>query len=60
MHELLKEAQTNHANPLQARGDKGSEHRIINRCIVMQRSAQCKGCIGGRLPHNARIELFWK
>ena len=59
-YELLKEAIDDHIDPLQVRGEKGSENRLIAKNTVMVRNAQFKGHVGGRSTWNTRIEYFWR
>ena len=59
-HRLFKEAMSNHIEPLQAGGDKGSENRIISKHMVIFCGTQCKGYMWGRSTHNTRIERFWR
>ena len=58
VHRLFKEDITNHLTPLQVRGDKWSENRVIAKHKVMLHNIQHKGYIGGRLTHNTRIDFL--
>ena len=55
-YELFKEAISKFITPLQVRGDKGSENRLIANHML--RITYYKGHIGGRSTHNTRIERF--
>ena len=59
-YNLLKEAMNEFVTPLQLRSNKGCEHRLIAKHIVMLRTTQRKVCIGGRSTHSTRIESFWR
>ena len=45
--------------PLQIRGDKGSENRLITKHMVIVLNGLYRGFTGGRSTRNARIEHFW-
>ena len=44
--------------PLEIRGNKGSESRLITKCMLMLRWNRAKGWAGNRLAYNIRIERF--
>ena len=46
--------------PLQVRGGKGVENRLIAKHVIAIRGDDMRGFIGGKSTRNTRIERFWR
>ena len=57
-YDLLKETINKNATPTQARGDKGSEDKLIAKNMVMLHNTHHEGFISDKHMHNKRIECL--
>ena len=46
--------------PLQVRGDKGIEHGLVAKCVLILRVTEINGHSRGKSTHNTRVEQFWR
>ena len=59
-HDLHKGAVNKNITPLQVRGGKGLENRLIAKYVVIVCNVWHRGCIGGKSTQKTRIDRFWR